>query len=158
MAMIIDKLAFNLLCLEFLGYVLCSAAQSCPPLCSLDCSPLGLLCQGISQARILGDYISFCGDLPDRDWAHSTCVSCIGSQILYHKRHLGSPVVRICVNTIMKCSALHLVPSPSFVKFKKTHQGLNRTSEMTQILYYISQWPIKRCIGNHNITRIFSPL
>ena len=68
MAMIINKLAFfNLLCLEFLGYVLCSAAQSCPPLYSpMECSPPGSSVQGISQARIL-EWVPFpsAGDLPD---------------------------------------------------------------------------------------------
>lgn len=34
----------------------------------------------------------------------------------------------------------------------------NRTSEMTQIHYSISQWTIKECMGHDNITRIFFPL
>lgn len=34
----------------------------------------------------------------------------------------------------------------------------NRTSEMTQIHYSISQWTIKECMGHDNMTRIFFPL
>ena len=137
-----DKLVFfNLLCLEFLGYVLCSVAQSCPTLYGpMDCSPPGSSVQGISQARILEWVaISFCrGSSRPRDWTHSTCVSCIGRQILNHKRHLGSPVFRICVNTIMKFSAFHLVPSQSFVKFKKTRQGLQQDfrDDSNSLLYF----------------------
>ena len=32
------------------------------------------------------------GDLPDRDQTLISYVSCIGRRVLYHLRHLGSPV------------------------------------------------------------------
>ena len=52
----------------------------------MDCSPPGSSVHGIFQARILEQVAipfprgsSWC-----RDWTHVSCVSCIGSQILYH--------------------------------------------------------------------------
>ena len=132
---------FQPIVLQVLGYVLCPVTQSCPTLYGpMDCSPPGSSVREISQARVLEWVaISFCrGSSRPRDWTHSTCVSCIGRQILYRNCHLGSPVFRIHVNTIMKFSALHLVPSQSFVKFKKTRQGLQQDfrDDSTPLLYF----------------------
>ena len=49
---------------------------------------------GILQARIL-EWIampSSRGSSWPRDGTHVSCVSCIGRQVLYHQRHLGSPM------------------------------------------------------------------
>ena len=60
--------------------------QSCPTLCEpVDHSPPGSSVHGILQARILECVaISFSRESSwPRDW---TCISCIGSQILYHSK------------------------------------------------------------------------
>ena len=68
--------------------------QSCPTLCNcMDCSPAVSSIHGIFQARIL-EWV----DLPSsrepsqpRDRTHVSYVSCIGTRVLYHQCHLGSP-------------------------------------------------------------------
>ena len=103
--------------------------------------PTRLLCPGNFPGESIGVGCHFLlqGIFPTEGLnPHSTCVSCIGRQILYRNCHLGSPVFRIHVNTIMKFSALHLVPSQSFVKFKKTRQGLQQDfrDDSTPLLYF----------------------
>ena len=68
----------------------CKVALSDP----MDCRPLGLLCPwGFSRQE-------YWSGLPFpspgessrlRDWTHVSYVSCIGKQVLYHYRNLGSP-------------------------------------------------------------------
>ena len=69
--------------------------QSCPTLCDpIDCSPPGSSVRGILQARIL-EWVampSSRGSLRPRDQTRVAYVSFIGRQILYHQRHLGSPI------------------------------------------------------------------
>ena len=70
---------------------MCTDSQLHPTLCHpMGCSSPGSSVYGILQARILEWLvISFSrGSASPRD---RTCVSCIGRQILYHQRHLGSP-------------------------------------------------------------------
>ena len=65
----------------------CSAAQSCPILCSImDCSLPGSSVHGILQARTLEWVaISFSrGSSWPRDLTRISCVSCIGRWILFH--------------------------------------------------------------------------
>ena len=67
--------------------------QSCPTLCDpMDCSPPSSSVHGTLQARTLewGAMPSSRGSSPPRDQAHVSCFSCIGSQVLYHYRHLVS--------------------------------------------------------------------
>ena len=68
--------------------------QSCPTLCDpMDCSPQAPHFIGILQARIL-EWVAIPfsrGSSWPRDWIHVSFVSCIGRQVLYHHRHLGSP-------------------------------------------------------------------
>ena len=58
----------------------------------MDCSLPGSGVRGISQARIL-KWIAFPTprNLPDPGIKPTSCVSCIGRQVLYHYCHLGSP-------------------------------------------------------------------
>ena len=73
---------------------ICVCAQLCLPLCSpKDCSPPGSSVHGISQARILEQVtISFSrGSSQPTDGTHVSQVFYIGSQVLYHQHHLGSP-------------------------------------------------------------------
>ena len=67
-----------------------SRVQLCDP---TDRSPLGSSVPGILQTRILEQVtISYSrGSSQPRDWTHSSYVSCIGRQIVYHYCHLGSP-------------------------------------------------------------------
>ena len=61
--------------------------QLCLTLCNpLDCSPLGFSVHGILQPRILEWVVipSSRGYSQPRDWTHVSCISCIGSQGLYH--------------------------------------------------------------------------
>ena len=70
--------------------------QSCLTLCnSMDCSPPGFSVHGILQARIL-EWVampSSRGFSQPRDQAHVCYVSCIGRQVLYYQRYLGSPIL-----------------------------------------------------------------
>ena len=65
----------------------CVHGQSCPTLCNrMDCSPPGSSIHGMLQKRILGMGCHFLlqGDLPNTGIElMSTCISCIGRQILY---------------------------------------------------------------------------
>ena len=61
--------------------------QSCPILCNpMDCSPPGSFVNEIFQARILEwVVISYSrGSSLTRDRTHTSYVSCIGRQVLYH--------------------------------------------------------------------------
>ena len=64
-----------------------SSTQSCPTLCnSMDHSSPSSSVHGISQARIL-EWVAISssrGSSWPRDWTRNSCVSCIGSWILYH--------------------------------------------------------------------------
>ena len=65
----------------------CSVAQSCPTLCDpMDYSPPGSSVHGTSKARILAWVaISFSMRFSQpSDQTHVTCLSYIGSPILYH--------------------------------------------------------------------------
>ena len=82
--------------------------RSCPTLCDpMDCSPAGFSVHGILppgfsvhgilQARIL-EWVaipSSTGSSPPRDQTCISYVSCIGRPVLYHKHHLGSPLLTI---------------------------------------------------------------
>ena len=67
--------------------------QSCLTLCHpVDHGSPGSPVQGILQARIL-EWVampSSRGSSWPRDWTHISYISCIGKQVLYHSRHLGS--------------------------------------------------------------------
>ena len=68
--------------------------QPCPTLCDpMDCSPTGSSVHGILQARILEwVVIPFSRRSPLlRVQTHISYISCIGSWVLYHQRHVGSP-------------------------------------------------------------------
>ena len=64
----------------------CGQSQPCPTLCCpMDCVLPSSSLHGVFQARILEWVATFTpGDLPDSDWTHISCVSCIGRRILYH--------------------------------------------------------------------------
>ena len=73
-----------------------SSVRLCDP---VDCSPPGSSVHGILQARIL-EWVampSSRGSSPPRDRTHVSYVSCIGRQVLYHQRHLGT-----CPNLLKK--------------------------------------------------------
>ena len=91
--------ALHVSVLPLVGYItfyyLCMLLlQSCLTLCNpMDHSPPGSFVHGILQTLILEwvAILSFRGSSEPRDETHVSCVSCIGSQVLYHKHHLGSP-------------------------------------------------------------------
>ena len=60
----------------------------------MDHSPPGSSVHGILQTRILewaAMPSSSRGSSQPRDQTHVSCISCTGSRVLYHKRHLESP-------------------------------------------------------------------
>ena len=67
--------------------------QSCSTLCSpIDCAQPRSSVHGILQVKILEWFtmpFSRVSSWP-RDWNSISYVSCIGRQVLYHQRHLGS--------------------------------------------------------------------
>ena len=69
--------------------------QSCTTLCdAMDCSPPGSSVHGILQARILESVATSFSRRSSQPRGR-TCisyVSCIGRRVLYHQRHLGSPM------------------------------------------------------------------
>ena len=72
----------------------CSLTQLCLIICkSMDCSSLSSSVHGILQARIL-EWVAISyskGSSQPRDRTCVSDVSCIGSWVLYHWQHLGSP-------------------------------------------------------------------
>ena len=74
--------------------VLCLVVQLCPTLCGpMDCSPPGSSVRGILRARIL-EWVAMLSSRkssPPGDGTQTSCVSCIGGQILYCLSHEGSP-------------------------------------------------------------------
>ena len=78
--------------------VCANSLQSCPTLCTpMNCTPLGTFVHGILQARML-EWVampSSRGSSQSRDRTHISYVSWIGRQVLYHKHHLGSPLLLI---------------------------------------------------------------
>ena len=63
----------------------------------MDCSPLDFSVHGTLQAGIL-EWVAMStsrGTSRPRDWTHISYISCIGSWVLYHSRHLGSPVSKM---------------------------------------------------------------
>ena len=91
--------------------------------------PLGCFVLVIIQAGIL-EWVTMSssrGSSQTRDQTHDSYVSCIGRQVLYHKRHLGSPRLHSQFSTVhqscmtlcdpMDCSTPgfpvhHLLPEP----------------------------------------------
>ena len=82
-------------CMYVCLYIYCTKLlQSCPTLCdSIDHSPPGFPVHGILQARILewAAMLTSRGSSEPRDRTCVSYISCIGKQVLYHERHLGSP-------------------------------------------------------------------
>ena len=65
--------------------------RSCLALCDpMDCSLPGSYVHGIFQAGIL-EWVAISSSRRSSWLRDRTCVSCIGSRILYHQQHLGSP-------------------------------------------------------------------
>ena len=76
--------------------------QSCPTsVCDpMDCSLPGSSVSGVFQARIL-EWVAvpFSRESPDPGVTRAPSASCIGRQVLYHERHLGSSVLyTVCIN------------------------------------------------------------
>ena len=84
------------ICHYYYTSVCAKSLQSCLILCdTMDCSPLGSSVHGIPQARIL-EWVAMSfsrGSSWPRDWTHVPCVSYTGRQVLYHKHHLGNPLL-----------------------------------------------------------------
>jgi len=76
-----------------------SPVRLCDP---MDCSPPRSSVHGILQVRTLewGAMPSSRGSSPPRDQARVSCFSCIGSQVLYHYRHLVSTKKMWCMYTM----------------------------------------------------------
>ena len=72
----------------------CSVTQSCPTLWDpMDRSPPGSSVHGILQARIL-EWVAMPSSRASSqpgDQTHVSCISCIGTCVLYHQYHPGSP-------------------------------------------------------------------
>ena len=75
--------------------------ESCPTLCDpMDCSLPGFSVPGILQARIL-EWVALPSSRGSSQARDRTCISfvtCIGSWVLYHWCHLGSPQISIQLN------------------------------------------------------------
>ena len=87
---------------SYLVVRVCSVLSSlCDP---LNCSPARLFCPWIFHARIL-EWVAIPfsgGSFQPRDGTCVSCISCIGSQILYHFSHLGSPLgIYVCIYTYL---------------------------------------------------------
>ena len=84
--------------------------QSCPTLCgSMDCSPPDSSVCGIFLTRILEQVAisSSRGSSRPRDQTCISYVSC-GRRVLYHQRHLGSPLY---THTLFKRTTYSVSPS-----------------------------------------------
>ena len=88
--------------------------QLCPTLCNpKDCSLPGSSVRGILQARML-EWVAISssrGSSPSRDRAHTSCGSCIGRRVRYHR---ASPV----------CLILSLFPSHTEPWGTVSHKGI----------------------------------
>ena len=75
----------------------CKLLQSRPALCDpMDCSPPGSYAHEILQARLV-EWIAMPSSRRSsgpRNWAHVSYFGCVGRQVLYHQRHLGSPKIQ----------------------------------------------------------------
>ena len=75
--------------------------QLCPTLCDpMDYHPPGSPVHGILQARTL-EWAPL-RDLPDPGTESASPMSCTGSQVLYHQRHLENPTHRGQSSFILK--------------------------------------------------------
>ena len=97
------------------------SSQSCTTLCGpVDCSPLVSSVHEIFQTRILewGAVSYSRGSSRLMGWAHISCVSYIGRQILYHWRHLRSPNrISVCLqreNLLVRITKM-LSPCSNFI-------------------------------------------
>ena len=83
--------------------------QSCLTRCDpMDCSPPGSSVHGTLQTRLL-EWVAMSfsrGSSRPRDQTCISYVSCVGRQVLYHQRHLGSLPLSL--------SSLQIVPHTSF--------------------------------------------
>ena len=83
-------------CLRSCGraWVYAKWLQSCPTLCNpRDCSqPVSSVHGFPGKNAGVGCPDLLQGIFPTQDWTCVSCVFCIGRQILYHRRHLGSPL------------------------------------------------------------------
>ena len=74
-------------CIVHAAAAAAKSLQSCPTLCNLkDCSSPGSSAHGILQARIL-EWVAMPfsrGSSRPRDQICTSCISCIGRQVLYH--------------------------------------------------------------------------
>ena len=79
----------------------------------MDCSPPGSSVHGIPQARIL-EWVampSSQGSSQSKPRTHVFYVSCIGRLVLYHQRHLGSPLSYRCVCLCVRAKLLQSCPT-----------------------------------------------
>ena len=90
----------------------CVWAQLCPTLCNpLDCSLPRSSVHGIFQTRILvvGHFL-LQGFSQPRDQTHISYLSWIGMQVLYHYRHLGSPLhIYVCNMCVCACVYMYIL-------------------------------------------------
>ena len=89
----------------------CVHAQSCPTLWNpLDCSSPGFSVPGILQARIVEGVAmpSSRGSFQIMDQTQVSCISCIGTQILYHWATWEAPHGCICISKLIKLYTLNM--------------------------------------------------
>ena len=111
---------YPFLSLLFYNLVLCLVPQLCPALCTpMDCTPPGSSVHGDSLGKNtgVGCHALLQGTFSTQDGACVSHVSCIGRQILYHQRHLGSPSLGLvlCCAQLLSCVRLCATPPGSSV-------------------------------------------
>ena len=118
----------------------CVHAQSCPTLWNpLDCSSPGFSVPGILQARIVEGVAmpSSRGSFQIMDRTQVSCISCIGTQILYHWATWEAPHGCICIFKLIKLYTLNMYSFLSVL-----HTSLN---SLTFFFFSGSETCFNRC-------------
>ena len=89
--------------------------QLCPTFCNpMDCSPLGSSVHGTLQLRILA-WVATSSSRGSSWLTDQACVfyvSCTGRRVLYHYRHLVSPIIK---SLVIKITSLEGWEWPEFI-------------------------------------------
>ena len=84
---------------------MCMCTQSCSTLCDpVTVAHQAPLSMEFSRQEYWSGFCHFLlrGSFQPRDGTCVSCISCIGSQILYHFSHLGSPLgIYVCIYTYL---------------------------------------------------------
>ena len=125
----------------------------------MDCSPPGSSVSGILQARILEwVVIPFSrGSSQPRDWTWVSCISCIGSRILYHWASWECPSLALPVYFFLLLLQFFGEGNSNPLQYSCLENAMDRGAWWATVHGVVKSWTQLNTLGFHLQSTIWSP-